>query len=435
MVRCGALSERTKTALVKGFVMALLAVAGGCSSGGNNTTGAGGTGRSGAGGSGSGGVSGGGGTGAGGAAGGGNAVSKGSGGSSGTAGNGATTGIGGSGDAGGGGVTGGGGVGGTVPKQLVNVLSAPDAGPITSGPDGNLWFTEFLNSKIGCITLSGALTEFPVTEGSGLGGITSGPDGNLWFTETESNKIGRITTNGTITEFPIPIPTGYYGGLGTSPGWIVSGPDGNLWFTETALGFIGRITTSGVITEFPLSAPSVFVTAQSGGNVWFAEGTSITKWAIGSITTSGVTTEFPIVTTNEITGLTMGSDGNLWFTVSDDFDAVNNVAIDYGTVGRMTTAGVFTLFPLAAHSGSLGNGPQNITAGPDGNLWFVETVSAIVGHITPLGTISEFQVEEEINGLTIPLSILSTNSDITVGPGGKALYFTGITGGIGYVTP
>ena len=39
--------------------------------------------------------------------------------------------------------------------------------------------------------------------------LTAGPDGNLWFTTvafTDRNKIGRITPSGQITEFPIPLP-------------------------------------------------------------------------------------------------------------------------------------------------------------------------------------------------------------------------------------
>jgi streptogramin lyase len=34
--------------------------------------------------------------------------------------------------------------------------------------------------------------------------ITSGPDGNLWFTEVNTNKIGKCTTAGVITEFTVP---------------------------------------------------------------------------------------------------------------------------------------------------------------------------------------------------------------------------------------
>lgn len=34
--------------------------------------------------------------------------------------------------------------------------------------------------------------------------IIAGPQGALWFSEFDSDKIGRITTSGQITEFPLP---------------------------------------------------------------------------------------------------------------------------------------------------------------------------------------------------------------------------------------
>jgi streptogramin lyase len=53
--------------------------------------------------------------------------------------------------------------------------------------------------------------------------ITGGPDGNLWFIENYCRKIGRITMSGVITEFPIPFsPAAYPNGITST--------DGNLWF-------------------------------------------------------------------------------------------------------------------------------------------------------------------------------------------------------------
>lgn len=64
---------------------------------------------------------------------------------------------------------------------------------ITAGPDGKLWFTELVSSKIGRISPSGTISEFPIpTDGSKPYGITLGPDNQLWFTEELGNKIGRI---------------------------------------------------------------------------------------------------------------------------------------------------------------------------------------------------------------------------------------------------
>jgi streptogramin lyase len=71
--------------------------------------------------------------------------------------------------------------------------------------------------------------------------ITTGPDGNLWFTELIGDKIGRITTSGVITEYIIPTS----GVSGSEPHGITAGPrnTNKVWFTETATSMIGEITT------------------------------------------------------------------------------------------------------------------------------------------------------------------------------------------------
>src|ERR1700730_2683445 len=72
------------------------------------------------------------------------------------------------------------------------------------------------------------VTEFSagITAGSYPFGITTGPDGNLWFTEEIGNRIGRITPLGVVTQFSAGITAG------AGPAGITTGPDGNLWFTE-----------------------------------------------------------------------------------------------------------------------------------------------------------------------------------------------------------
>ncbi len=118
---------------------------------------------------------------------------------------------------------------------------------ITTGPDGNLWFTlddSDQSSQIGRITPSGTVTLFSFPSPSTndylyLSGITTGSDGNLWFTyddlTTSTPAIGRITPSGTITLMPVPASSGL-------PTDITAGPDGNLWFT-LGNGNVGRITT------------------------------------------------------------------------------------------------------------------------------------------------------------------------------------------------
>src|SRR5438876_734673 len=120
-------------------------------------------------------------------------------------------------------------------------IPTPDsnATAIAAGPDGNLWFTEHNDHKIGRITPQGAISEFPT--GGYLSEITAGPDGNLWV--AAGNKIGRITPQGSISAAFL-IPT-----RGSDTQYITAGPDGNLWFTEN-VGKIGRITPRRAITEF-----------------------------------------------------------------------------------------------------------------------------------------------------------------------------------------
>src|SRR5262249_14711943 len=143
-----------------------------------------------------------------------------------------------------------------------------------AGPDGNLWFTEndSVSNRIGRITTSGQVTEFPIpTSGANPFGITVGPDNSLWFTAEFGNKIGRITPTGQITEFAINSTTSYW------PQGIVTGPDGNLWFAEnppnTADRAIAKMTTSGVVTQYPLPSSSspVNITVGPNGNLWFTD--------------------------------------------------------------------------------------------------------------------------------------------------------------------
>ena len=184
---------------------------------------------------------------------------------------------------------------------------------IAAGPDGNLWFSERTGpigyaGQMARITPTGEVKQFKegITGDTEPDGVTAGPDGNVWFTEEAGNRIGRITPSGTITEFPIPTAN-------SEPVAIVTGSDGNLWFAEQDSEKIGRITPTGTITEFPLSSPDAeprSIALGPDGNIWFG----MDNGDIGRITPSGVVTTCTTGFGGDILGLTAGPDESMWFT-------------------------------------------------------------------------------------------------------------------------
>ncbi len=252
---------------------------------------------------------------------------------------------------------------GTVTNQFTapGNLESEYPARVVQGPDGNLWFAEAQSSAIGRMTPAGVFTTYPLPTASAEPiDITVGPDKNLWFTEYSGGKVGRITTSGAITEYTT--PTANSGPLG-----ITAGPDGNVWFVESNPGQIGRITpATASIKEFPIpgSPQSLAITAGPDGNLWFtAPGTN----QVGRMTTSGVTTVFPVPTGNAVPFfITPGPDGNLWFT-----------ELEGNQVAAITTAGLITEYAVPTAKAN----PSGITAGPDGNIWFTEVKGNNVGKL------------------------------------------------------
>jgi streptogramin lyase len=277
---------------------------------------------------------------------------------------------------------------------------------ITTGPDGNLWFTEEapLNHGVARLTPHGRLKEFavpPSATSGGTGEITSGPDGNLWFTRP-GGTVDRITPSGIVTEFTVPR-------TGSDPEGIASGPDGNLWITDrgtdpriwrvtpaghftgyrlpdgsSALGItvgpddamwfadygaasIGRITSEGAITYYQLPSGRPFsIAAGPDGNLWFTED-GVGRIGIGRISPDGSTiTEFPLWKDIETVGITAGPDGNMWFTAFPHW------------IGRITSEGVARRFATPTP----GSQPPDIAPGPNGGLWFTEQFGGRAGRVT-----------------------------------------------------
>ncbi len=243
----------------------------------------------------------------------------------------------------------------------------------------------------------------PIFEGGyTMVSLTAGPDGNLWFTENYAfgvpTSIGRITPGGTTTYFTIP--------GGSSEGGITTGPDGNLWFTEYRANRIGRLTTSGTFTEFviPGFAFPGDICAGPDGNLWFT--VSFGTAEVGRITPAGVITIFP--TSGFASRIAAGADGNLWFTIPGG-----------DKIARITPAGVITEFLLTP-----GADPTGIVLGPDGNIWFTEAVAGKIGKITPAGVITLFSLPPGSNP-----------TFIAVGPDNNLWFTDDVSNQLGRITP
>lgn len=127
----------------------------------------------------------------------------------------------------------------------------------------------------------------------------------------------------------------------------------------------------------------VGIVAGPNGALWFTE---FSTNKIGRMTTAGVLTEYP-VTGRVPEVITAAPDGALWFT---EFDGIN--------VGRITTSRVFTEFPVPTADNHAG-----ITQGPDGALWFTENSNNKIAHINMAGGVVEYAIptpESFPNGIT-----------------------------------
>jgi virginiamycin B lyase len=101
--------------------------------------------------------------------------------------------------------------------------------------------------------------------------------------------------------------------------------------------------------------------------LWFAA-----KSMVGRITASGALSRFPVPKPYIAENIIAGRDGALWF-----------VDGDHNAVGRITTAGAFKFFAITG-----GMHVAGLTLGPDGNIWFADSKRGTIGSISTSGQIT-----------------------------------------------
>ncbi|MHB1561359.1 MAG: virginiamycin B lyase family protein [Isosphaeraceae bacterium] len=281
----------------------------------------------------------------------------------------------------------------SAPVQISQGISS-GAGPtgMTAGPNGELWFTEQNLGQIGVYNpANGVVTEYqlPISSSPGAAadqnsspfGITLGPDGNIWFTEQRDNLIGMINPatapqTGGIVAVSSGVVTVYSAGLaGTGPTELASA-GGKLWITELNGNSIGEFDPNNPgagVTQIALngtSSPQTLGIAFAGGNLWVGERTpqGAGKTALVSINPANPSqqVQYAVPSGSGVFNVAAGSDGNVWFTESNDNigmispSAASPAAVEFSTGNPNSTT-------------------NWIATGPDGNVWFTDQFTGQFG--------------------------------------------------------
>src|SRR5215467_8871865 len=110
-------------------------------------------------------------------------------------------------------------------------------------------------------------------------------------------------------------------------------------------------------------------------------GLTVLAVCVGSLTSQALppSDSFPIRRGSQPFAITMGADGNFWFTLSNS-----------NLIGRITPKGNFSYFVTPTLSN-----PAFITPGPDGNVWFGEgstgKIASVATGSTRIAPITEIQ--------------------------------------------
>ncbi len=204
---------------------------------------------------------------------------------------------------------------------------SPDS--IITGSDGNLWFKGW-SGKIGKIDPNtGNITEYEVPVGP-VYAITSGPDGNIWFTSQRSHDADGLMYKKYVNKFDINTHefTEYEVADSNNGSWgllgITTGSDGSLWFTmgdENAVGKFNPETEEHTIYVAPNDdARPGSITTGLDGSLWFTK-SDYNSGKIAKVDPStGEITEYPLPTATYSwpDNIIAGPDGRLWFTGSND---------------------------------------------------------------------------------------------------------------------
>ena len=255
------------------------------------------------------------------------------------------------------------------PSGVGTIYGAPSVGIdvralIAGLGNTTIWFAGFNQAIIGQTTGSGNNT-LHSAGASALQSYGMAFDflGDIWFS-TLAQGIGKFDTSG-VTKF-VPINNN-----NTQPTAVALSGDGNIWYIEQSGSTIGRVTQSGQVTEFPLgflgSSGSYGITTGPDGHIWFCDPA---RKRIGSIRLDGsFLTYFSSGLTGSPINIILGPDNQIYFGEAE------------GRIGKISTAGNITEFPIPVVAGTSSFPVKGLTVGPGGEIWFVNDLHSQIGRL------------------------------------------------------
>ena len=271
----------------------------------------------------------------------------------------------------------------TAPATIPLDLSTPAPTDVTAGPDGNLYIASAYSDAstysgilwqpvIGCCSYPNEILVGPAP--SAINMLTFDSTGQyLWFTDTGTNTVGFVA-----------IPC-------TPSCTTLEEPGGATNFTcndcETAHR---RVSPSSAHRVTPLrkpipprrdqlpqgysfTGPLAGIVAAPDGNIYVADQGAHAIDQIDPLNWENYCTpscgfgEIALPSTAVPVNLTVGTDGNVWFT--DASGSVGFIAID-------TCATSCKVYEY-----SVGGSPWGIVSGPDGDIWFTDSSTSKIGKV------------------------------------------------------
>ena len=227
------------------------------------------------------------------------------------------------------------------------------------GPDGALWFTEQMVSKLGRLDpATGAFKEYPLRgPNDGPHGLIADRDGNIWYTGNFAAYIGKLNPRtGEVTQYKMP------DAKAEDPHTAVFDAQGILWFTVQVGNMVGRLDpkTGKIDLKQPPTGNShpYGIAVNSKGIPFFCEFNSNKMASVNPRTLQ--IREYPLPGDARPRRMAIDANDRVYFT-------------DYagGNLGRLDPpTGAVKMWPSPGGSGSA---PYGIAITPDGMVWYSES--------------------------------------------------------------